>query len=187
MPVALVPRNLKSWYLPLPRLNHLAFYLAVLLQIMVLVWWFQGGPREILQVLRGSRGSRRLVRVSRVVGILVGLGGPRGPRGSGISGSPRSPRRPGGFRGPRTVSHFSTILLAQVFSCEICKVFKNTFFIQHLRTTASDTKQTSAVATTEFLSKIPNRNEISNEHLNLCEAEISLDEIIRSWHHRCYF
>ena len=101
MPVALVPRNLRSWCLPFPRLNHLAFYLAVLLQIMVLVWWFQGGPREILQVLRGSRGSRRLVRFSRVVGILVGLGGPRGPRGSGISGSPRSPRRPGSFRGPR--------------------------------------------------------------------------------------
>ena len=37
------------------------------------------------------------------------------------------------------------------------------------------TKQTSAAATTEFLSKIPNRKKISNEHFNICEAEISLD------------
>ena len=27
--------------------------------------------------------------------------------------------------------------LAQVFSCEFCEIFKNTFFIEHLRTTAS--------------------------------------------------
>ena len=38
-----------------------------------------------------------------------------------------------------------------------------------------DTKKTSAVATTEFLSKIPNRKKISKEHFNICEAEISLD------------
>ena len=31
----------------------------------------------------------------------------------------------------------------------------------------------------EFLSKIPNIKKISNEHFNLCEAEISLDEIIK--------
>ena len=37
------------------------------------------------------------------------------------------------------------------------------------------TKKTSTAATTEFLSKIPNRKKISNEHFNLCEAEISLD------------
>ena len=41
------------------------------------------------------------------------------------------------------------------------------------------TKQTSTAATTEFISKIPNRKEISNEHFNLCEAEISSDEIIK--------
>ena len=57
----------------------------------------------------------------------------------------------------------------------ICKIFKKIFFIQHLRMTASDVKQTSTAATTEFLSKIPNRKKISNEHFNLCEAEISLD------------
>ena len=34
--------------------------------------------------------------------------------------------------------------------------------------------------TTEFYSKIPNRKKISNEHFNLCEAETSLDEIIKS-------
>ena len=66
-----------------------------------------------------------------------------------------------------------------MLSCEVCEILKNTCFIQHLRTTTSDTKQTSTVATTEFLSGIPNRKKISNEHFNLCEAEISLDEIIK--------
>ena len=51
---------------------------------------------------------------------------------------------------------------------------------KHLQTTASDTKETSTVATNEFLCKICNRNKISNEYFSLCEAEISLDEIIKS-------
>ena len=42
------------------------------------------------------------------------------------------------------------------------------------------TKWTSTAATTEFVCKIPNRKKISNEHFNLCEAEISLGEIIKS-------
>ena len=42
------------------------------------------------------------------------------------------------------------------------------------------TKWTSTAATTEFVCKIPNRKKISNEHFNLCETEISLDEIIKS-------
>ena len=42
------------------------------------------------------------------------------------------------------------------------------------------TKWISAAATTKFVSKIPNGKKISNEHFNLCEAEISLDEIIKS-------
>ena len=37
------------------------------------------------------------------------------------------------------------------------------------------TKQTSTATTTEFLSKIPNRKKIANEHFNLCEAELSLN------------
>ena len=41
------------------------------------------------------------------------------------------------------------------------------------------TKKTSTAATTEFLSKITNIKKISNEHFNLCEVEISLDEIIK--------
>ena len=28
-----------------------------------------------------------------------------------------------------------------VFSCEFCKIFKNTFFIEHLQTTASENNQ----------------------------------------------
>ena len=41
------------------------------------------------------------------------------------------------------------------------------------------TKQTYTAATTEFLSKIPNINKMSNEHFNLCEAKIPSDEIIK--------
>ena len=33
----------------------------------------------------------------------------------------------------------------------------------------------------EFRNKIPNMKKISNEHFNLCQAEISLDEIIKFW------
>ena len=42
------------------------------------------------------------------------------------------------------------------------------------------TKWTSTAATTEFVCKIPNRTKISNKHFNLCEALISLDEIVKS-------
>ena len=42
------------------------------------------------------------------------------------------------------------------------------------------TNQTSTANTTDFFWKIPNRKRISNEHFNLCEAEISLDEIMKS-------
>ena len=42
------------------------------------------------------------------------------------------------------------------------------------------TKWTSTAATTEFVCKIPNRKKISNEHFHFCEAEISLDEIMKS-------
>ena len=37
------------------------------------------------------------------------------------------------------------------------------------------TNQSSTAATTEFLSKIPNRKKLSNEYFKLCEAEVSLD------------
>ena len=43
------------------------------------------------------------------------------------------------------------------------------------------TKDTSSkAATTGFLNKTPNRKKISNEQINLCEAKISLYEIIKS-------
>ena len=43
------------------------------------------------------------------------------------------------------------------------------------------TQETSSkAASTEFLSKVPNRNKRSNELFTLCEAKISLDEIIKS-------
>ena len=37
------------------------------------------------------------------------------------------------------------------------------------------TKWTSTGATTEAVCKIPNIKKISNEHFNLCEAEMSID------------
>ena len=37
------------------------------------------------------------------------------------------------------------------------------------------TKWTSTAATTEAVCKIPNIKKISNEHFNLCEAEMSID------------
>ena len=40
-------------------------------------------------------------------------------------------------------------------------------------------KRTSAAATTEFVQKIPNSKKISNEHFNICEAEISSNEIMK--------
>ena len=36
------------------------------------------------------------------------------------------------------VSNFIKKKLAQVFSCEFCEIFKNTFFTEQLRVTASD-------------------------------------------------
>ena len=39
---------------------------------------------------------------------------------------------------------------------------------------------TCKAATTEFFCTISNRKKISNEYFNLCEAETSLDEIIKS-------
>ena len=36
-------------------------------------------------------------------------------------------------------------------------------------------KWTSTAATTEAVSKIPNIKKISNEHFNLCDAEISIE------------
>ena len=39
---------------------------------------------------------------------------------------------------------------------------------------------TSKPATTEFISKIPNKKKIANEQFNLCDAKISLDETIKS-------
>ena len=41
------------------------------------------------------------------------------------------------------------------------------------------TKCVSRAATTEFVWEIPNRKKISYQHVNLCEAEISLDVIIK--------
>ena len=49
-----------------------------------------------------------------------------------------------------------------------------------LKSTKKIMRNSITVATTEFVCKILNRKKISNEHFNLCEAEISLDEIIKS-------
>ena len=41
-------------------------------------------------------------------------------------------------------------------------------------------RTTTTAATTDFVRKIPNSKKISNEHFSLFQAEISLDEIIKS-------
>ena len=57
---------------------------------------------------------------------------------------------------------------------------RRTFFKSPKKIMKLYTKWTSKAATTEFICKIPNRKKKSNEHFNLCEVEISLDEIIKS-------
>ena len=55
-----------------------------------------------------------------------------------------------------------------------------TFFESAKKIMELYTKGTLKAAATEFVSNIPNRKKKSNEHFNLCETEISLDEIIKS-------
>ena len=38
---------------------------------------------------------------------------------------------------PQACNFINKEILVQVFSCEFCEIFKNTFFTEHLRTTAS--------------------------------------------------
>ena len=39
---------------------------------------------------------------------------------------------------PEGCNFIKKVTVAQVFSCEFCEIFKNTYFIEHLRTTASE-------------------------------------------------
>ena len=41
-------------------------------------------------------------------------------------------------------------------------------------------KKTSKAVTTEYLTKITSKKKIYNEQFNLCEAKISLNEVIKS-------
>ena len=43
---------------------------------------------------------------------------------------------------PEACNFIKKLTLAQVFSCEFCKISENTFFTEHLRTTVSVTKPT---------------------------------------------
>ena len=44
--------------------------------------------------------------------------------------------------------------LAQVFSCEFCEILKNTFFTEHLWTTASVRRYLSSIVSTRSFSKV---------------------------------
>ena len=55
-----------------------------------------------------------------------------------------------------------------------------TFLILKKKIIKLHTNWTSTAATTEFICKIYNRRKISNEDFNLCEAETSLDKIVKS-------
>ena len=50
------------------------------------------------------------------------------------------PRNFAKFTGKHQCQSFKKETLAQVFSCEFCEFSKNTFFTEHLRTTASEVK-----------------------------------------------
>ena len=45
-----------------------------------------------------------------------------------------------GLRPATSLKKEALASLAQLFSCEFCEIFKNTFFIEHLRKAASKTK-----------------------------------------------
>ena len=51
--------------------------------------------------------------------------------------------------------------MAQVFSCEFCKISKNTFFIEHLRVTAS-VYVTSGLKFASFMSAYSCKNYVLN-------------------------
>ena len=70
----------------------------------------------------------------------------------------------------------------QVFLISFCLIFPRFPWIwkNRLNTSLIYTKWTFTAATTEFVCNIPNRKKISNEHFILCEAGISLDEMIKS-------
>ena len=46
-----------------------------------------------------------------------------------------------------------------VFSCEFCKIFKNTFFLEHLRTAASETGTENSLGNSARGEKCSARNE----------------------------
>ena len=48
----------------------------------------------------------------------------------------------------------------QVFSCEFCEIFKNTFFVEHLRTAASNHCQLIFVNIHFFSSEMPKCSQI---------------------------
>ena len=69
--------------------------------------------------------------------------------------------------------------LAQVFSCELCKISKNTSFTAHLRTTASTDKASSLQVIILILSKIgriPNFS--SNELAKKLQLTIILGNVV---------
>ena len=61
-----------------------------------------------------------------------------------------------------------------MFSCEICEIFKTTFFIQPLRTTVCDSER--LLFMTSFLQK----ENFCSLHFNICQTQISLDKILKS-------
>ena len=79
----------------------------------------------------------------------------------------------------QTISELNTDYNKSKYSSNPKAIFKSAKkFYENLYTKETASK----AATTEFLAKLRNRKEISNEQLNLCEAKISSDEIIKSTH-----
>ena len=62
----------------------------------------------------------------------------------------------------------------------ILAILKKFLILQKKKYEKSTPSKLPHPAITEFLSKIPDRKEISNGHFNFSEAEMSLDEIMKS-------
>ena len=73
----------------------------------------------------------------------------------------------------QTISELYTDDNESKYSSNPKDIFKPT---KNFYETFYNKETTSKAATIEFLTKIPNKEKISNQQFNLCEARISLDE-----------
>ena len=69
------------------------------------------------------------------------------------------------LNGPQVCNFIKKEALAQVFFCEFCETFKNTFFTEHLLATASDEDSLMCSCTSKNNEQTPNNKETNNKIL----------------------